>query len=246
MKGLLLKNVMTQRKSIITSILFCFGMGGFFILVMLSVYYGNFHEMLTEQDFWSEVFIRRTAYVLAFTLAILSSSIAGMAGVFREDMAADFGKVAVSLPVSISRRTMSVYVFYMGFLLLVFVCNLVVHPLFYKAAKVEITGKMFVLILAGFAINLFINLIDVPLVYRFGVRTAFVVNLALIIVCGIGSLRFMAEATDTSLHPEELVRSVDRLINGFALSVPGLLFVGVPLSFVASCSIQKRGRNQVW
>lgn len=246
MKGLFIKDVMTQKKRLITAVMLCIGVVAFAILIVISMYYGNIHSMLEEEGFFETKTLRGMIMVLSFSIASVSGYMATMVtAAFNDDYKADFGKVSMTFPASVTERITARYLLYGFYLLLMVVLNLLLQPVFYMVARVPFTGESFVVIAAGFSLCVFLILLDMPLMYRFGVRIPSIMNtFSIIALC----ILFTAGANyviEAGIPIPEINKLVIMARNGLAILFPVLVVLGMPLSLLWSLRILKGGRNQL-
>lgn len=247
MKGLLIKDLMTQRKQMIMAAVGNVFVAGFMILVILSIYYGNIRSSLVSMSFFEKTSLRRIIWFLSFVLATAGGYTATLVtAAFVDDDKAGFEKVSGAIPVGARERVQARYLFYGLYLLLLLLVNLVTQPLLYWVAKMDMGVEAGLVILAGFSCCTLMVLIDMPLIYRFGTHVSTVVNMVFTI--GICFLIFVGlnYCADSDISTSQLMQYfvVGRNILAFLFLV--LLIVGIPLSGACSLYIQKGGKKQLW
>lgn len=246
MKGLFIKDIMTQKNRLITAVMVCIGVVAFAILIVLSMYYGNIHSMLKEEGFFETNTLRGMIMVLSFAIASVSGYLATMVtSAFNDDYKADFGKVSMTLPVSAAERVTARYLLYGVYLLLMVVLNLLLQPVFYMVAGVPFTGEAFIVIAAGFSLCVFLILLDMPLMYRFGAWIPSVMNVFLAIALCVLLAAGMNYMTETDIPVSEINTLFVTARNGLAILFPVLVVLGMPLSLLLSLRILKGGRYQL-
>lgn len=245
MRGLFIKDVMTQKKRLIATVIGCIGVVVFAILIVISMYYGNIHSLLEEEGFFETKTMRRLIMLLSFVIALVSGYLATMVtAAFNDDYKADFGKVSMTFPASVRDRITARYLLYGLYLLLMLAVNLILQPVFYMVGKVPFTEEALIVIAAGFSWCVFLVLLEMPLMYRFGVRVPVIMNTIFVIVLCILFIDGMNYITE-NIPVSELGNLFVMARNGLALLFPALIVIGMPLSLLWSLRVQKGGQNRL-
>ena len=250
MKGLFLIDILTQKKQIIRSIMGIIGIAAFMILVILSIYYGNFRTALLNGGFLEGNALRNMIWIFSFGFAAFGGIMVNgvISASFEEDENADFGKVCVSLPVSRKERVITKYLYYLSFLTLSFFLNYGLQRIMFAVAKTDYTLECFLIPLAGFSCFVLITLLDIPFIYRFGVKSRIVFweHIVLVVILSVLILVGMNFCMEHDVSAGQLLGVISGMINILAVLFPLSLFVGVPISALCSIQIQKKGRNCIW
>lgn len=250
MKGLFLKDILTQKKQIIRSILGIIGIGAVMILVILSAYYGNFRTALLNEGLLEGNALRNMIWIFSFIFAAFGGDMVNkiISASFEEDENADFGKVCVSLPVGRKERVITKYLYYLGVLTLSFFLNYGLQRIMFAVAKIDYTLECFLILLAGFSCFILVTLFDIPCIYRFGAksRIVFLEHIVLMMILSLLILVGMNFCVEHDVSAGQLLGVISGMINILAVLFPLSLFVGFPVSALCSIQIQKKGRNSIW
>lgn len=246
MKGLFLKDVMTQKGHLIAAAADCIGTVAFAVLVVLSIYYGNIHSVLEKEGFMEPATVKRLIMILSFGIAAISGYLTTMvSSAFVEDYKADFGKVIMSLPKSAKEWVMARYLLYGLYVLMLIGLNLLLQPLFYMVAKIPFNGKSLAIILAGFFWYIVLALMNMPLMYRFGTKISAIVNIMLNILLFVFLMTGITYITEKNIQVSELDCLFGTVRDCLAILFPVLVIFGVPLSLLCSLRVIKGGKNQL-
>lgn len=247
MKGLLLKDIMLQKKQIIIAAAAAAGIAGFVILMILSVYYGNFRKVFLDQGWLEEQNIKRFLLLLSFAMAALCGYLATLSlNCFRYDEKADYGKISASLPVTAKDRIVARFGIYGMYLGSMIVLNLILQPIIYIVAKQPFGLDAVLSIGAGFTCYTILALICIPLMYRFGGNIQVLVNTVITIGACIILIQMIYYAADHNISADWIMYYIKTGRNILAVIFPVLLTVGIPLSAGISIRIQARRRNVLW
>lgn len=246
MKGLLLKDIMVQKRRVIMSVISSICIFVFAALIILSLYYGNMNSIFDGFGLSDNNIVTVFVKAISFIFAAASSYTATMATeCFGDDSTADFGKVAASLPIKPEKRVAARYLFYLMHLGIMFILNIILQFAFYVIAKRHYNFDAFIIILAGFSLCMIIILIDMPLIYRYGYKVSNLVNIfMMLVICAAVYLAFSYGFVNGV--PAGEVFDIFKLIkNMLAILMPVLLIAGIPLSAVFSVMAVKGGKGSI-
>lgn len=247
MKGLLLKDFMIQRNTFFKLLIFNVVMVLFGILGILSIYYGNFRSEFEEMEFLNPVSIERLLWAYSFILGTLSGSSAANANIiFKEDERAGFAGVSASLPVTVWQRVTARYLHYGIWLIGMLILNLVLQPMIYRVAGIPYTWEACLMMIAGISLCTGMALINMPLMYRFGIKVEMIVTMAVMTVVIALIFVFFHYIITDNVPLETVLQWLVIGRNGLAVLFLVLVVVGMPLSAICSIGIQKRRKNQLW
>lgn len=241
MTGLLLKDLMLHKKMLIRMALGYIFVGGFSVLVIMSMYYGNLKGVLMDLDIFNKHGISGVVLFISFCAALMGGYMAtSVSALFTEDKMADFGKVSYSLPVSARDRIRARYGMYGICLGIMLVLNMVVQPFFYLVSNVLPDRNVFLTVLAGFFPSTVLFLIGLPFIYRFGPKSLTMINMLSVLIVGLTLLRWVDKLTSSLIPMEEALQTIIYARNVCAFLFVVVLVIGFPLSGAVSVQISRR------
>lgn len=232
MKGLLLKDLMLHRKMMRQMLFGYVFFGGFAVLVVMSIYYGNFKTVLMNLDIFNQRGIRGTVSFISFCVALMGGYMAtSVSDLFTQDQKSDFGKVSYSLPVSDRERISARYGMYGICLGSMLALSAIIFPVLCLASGVSLDKDMVLTVLAGFFPGTIFFLVGLPFIYRFGTGARIIVNAASLLITGLILLHWVDRITGNSVSMEDVLHVIVRVRNLCAflfvvMSVPGFLLSG--------------------
>lgn len=245
MRGLLLKDLMLHKKTMLQTALGYLFAGGFAVLVILSMYYGNLKGILEDLDIFNQSGISGAVRFISFCIAFLGGYCATSAsGLFSEDQKADFVKVSYSLPVSAGERIRARYAVYGICLALILALSVIIQPALYLVSDVRLDGNALLTVFAGFFPCTALFLAELPLIYWFGIKAQRIMNIVFVLVIGLLLLWCVNYVTGAVIPIQGVLRVITYIRNLCALLFFGVLLIGFPLSGLASARIA--GRNMLW
>lgn len=232
MKGLLLKDLMLHRKMLRRIVFSYIFIGGFSVLIILSMYYGNLKGVLMNLDVFNRSGIRGMVFFISFCVALMGGYMStSVSDLFTEDQKADFGKVSDSLPVSDRDRIRARYGMYGICLGIMLVLSAVILPVLHLVSGVSPDGGVVLTMLAGFFPSTVLFLTGLPFIYRFGTKFQTIVNMTSLLVIGLIFLRWVDKITANLVSMEDVSHTIMYIRNLCAflfvvVTVPGFLLSG--------------------
>ncbi len=243
MKGLLLKDLMLHRKmmrQMMLAYVFC---GGFAVLIIMSMYYGNFKDVLMNLDIFNRSGIRDTVSFISFCVALMGGYMAtSVSDLFTRDKKADFGRVLYSLPVSDRERISARYGTYGICLGCMLALSAMIFPVLCLVSGVSFDKDIVLTVLAGFFPGTIFFLTGLPFIYRVGTGARIIVNAASVLITGLVLLHWINTITGNSVPMEDVLHTVIRVRNLFAYLFVVMLVPGFLLSGFVSMKIMRRDR----
>lgn len=247
MKGLLIKDFLLQMNLFIKMMIFIVVMVLFGILGILSIYYGNFHSDFEEMELLDSVSITRLLWGYSFILGVLSGSSAANANrIFKEDDRAEFGKISASLPVTVRQRVMARYLHYGIWLISMLILNLILQPIIYQVAGISYTWEACLMIFAGISLCTGMALINMPFMYRYGIKIEMLISVFLTMIGIVLVFVFLNHIIEHNVPIDTVVSWLAIGRNSLAVLFLILMIVGMPLSAMCSIGILERRKNQLW
>ena len=239
MRGLLIKDLMIEKKLIknMISVLFFFNTVG--VLLYLSFLYGNLSELgdYIGKDNLVYLMVVGNGIYISYALMIITD-------IFRQDLECDFVKQLVSFPISDKIRTLEKYVLYIIVFMISLIIGISFLSVFGKVAgilHIKKAIKIYLLIACAFGL---IDSIGINCMYLFGINVAKVIMLGIII---LGSALITIVFNIVPYEKITKLLSVFSWLSDKSALILLLIFIIIlPLTYCLSLRIVSLRRNKVW
>ena len=241
MKGLLIKDFLLMKKQLLYMLFSLFMMYGLLILVILSIYYGNFKTVLNVFSMDS-MLLFMSGFMGIFSGFIISS----FTITFEEDTIADFFKVSCMIPVDSRGRILAKYILFASYTGIHLLMHLIMLPVLYAVAGLSFNKLAFFTILTLMSIGILLLLIELPLLYRLGKRGGQIIIMGGILLLFPLFFWFKNNVLESTLP---LSTVADTLFHGITIAgacFPLIVIIGFPLSGYFSWRIMENRRNVLW
>lgn len=241
MKGLLLKDFLLMKKQMLSMLLSLFMMYGLLILVVLSIYYGNFKIALNEFSMDSILL-----FMCGF-MGILSGFFVGSFTLtYEEDTMADFFKVSCMIPVDNRGRILAKYILFAGYIGIHLLTHLIMLPVLYAVAKLPLNTLSFLTILTLMSISILLLLIELPLLYRLGKKGRQIINTGGILLLFPVFFWFQDHILESNLPLSVVTETLCHGITITGALFPFIVIIGFPISGYFSWRVMENRRNVLW
>lgn len=241
MKGLLLKDLLLMKKQILCMLLGILLMYSLGILVVLSIYYGNFRTVLN--DFSMDTLLLFMSGFMGILSGFLTSS---FTLTFEEDRIADFFKVSCMVPVDNKGRILAKYILYASYIGIHLLTHSIMLPVLYAVAKRPLNSLAFFIILAVMSVSMVFLLIELPLIYRLGKRGTQIISAGGILLLCLLALWFLNHVLESNIPLLVVTKKATQIITMAGALFPVILIAGFPLSGYFSWQIMEYRRNIIW
>lgn len=243
MKGLLLKDLMLHRKMLVRIVSGYMFTGGFAVLIVLSMYYGNLKGVLMQLDVFNRSGIQGMVSFVSFCVALMGGYMAtSVSDLFTQDEKADFGKVLYSLPVGDRERIRARYGMYGLCLGIMLVLSAVILPVLCLVSGISPDGGVVLTMFAGFFPSTALFLTGLPFMYRFGAKAQTVVNMISLFIISMIFLHWIDRITGDIVSMEDVSRTILYIRNLCAFLFVVVLVPGFLLSGFVSMRIMRRNK----
>lgn len=235
-KGLIIKDLMLKKKSILLILLLSACFCGFCVLIVLSMLYGNLKELQSNN------LIKGCIMAMSLILGFFSFSFASeFTSIYDEEINDDFPKLSCALPITDKDRICEKYLMAYIYTAITFVTGNITVLLMCLTAHLNALDNGIKPFLLGFGIGIFIMYFELPFLYAFGtkIKIMFPFGALMLVIIGLAILLNGEEELNIFAM---IQKSFDAGAIVFALSIT----VGMTLSAICSYKILSSRRNVLW
>lgn len=241
MKGLLIKDFLLMKKQILYMLLSLFMMYGLLILVVLSIYYGNFKIALNDFSM-SSILLFMCGYMGIFSGFVTNSITLS----YEEDQKADFFKVSLMIPVNNKGRIIAKYILLASYIGIHLLTHLILLPVLYAVAMLPLNYLAFPTIVTLMSVGTLLMLIELPLLYRLGKRGGQIINAGAVLLLFPASFWFQHQVLDNNIPLSVVTETIQHGIAVAGIVLPFIILAGFFLSGYLSWRVMENRRNVLW